>query len=184
MQERIRNVGAKIRAIRSEKNMTLKELSNVTNLSLSLISMIERGEANPSIGSLVAISDALQVSVGELFDDKQSENFQPVVRKHEQAVVQESKGVTRRILVLDNKNKIQMSENTYEPGTASAETTTRHRGMEFGVLIEGSLNIQIEDEVYTMECGDAIYFESHHPHRFINDTKKKARTIWVNIFSE
>ncbi|ATW27772.1 cupin domain-containing protein [Candidatus Formimonas warabiya] len=184
MQDRIRNVGVKIRQIRLEKKMTLKEISDATNLSLSLISMIERGEANPSIGSLIAISDALQVAAGELFDDEQSAVFQPVIRKREQAVLHTSEGVSRRILVLDEKSQIQMAENTYEPGTASAEVTTRHRGKEFGVLIEGSLQIEIDNEVYTLESGDAIYYDSHHPHRFINSSQNRSKTIWVNIFSE
>lgn len=184
MEERIRNIGARIRQIRLEKNMTLKDISKITNLSMSLISMIERGEANPSIGSLIAISSALQVSIGDLANEDPSGNFQPVVRRNEQAVIYTSKGVSHRILILTENNQLQMVENIYAPGTSSSHVATRHRGKEFGVLIEGHLQVEIQDKIYDLEPGDAICFDSHYPHRYINNGNIKSRSIWVNIFSE
>lgn len=182
MHERIRNMGAKIREIRTEKGVTLKEIATSTNLSVSLISMIERGAANPSIGSLIAISDSLQIPASELFGDGSIDAFEPVTRKDEQVIVHVNKGVYRRILIMDEKSSLQMAENTYEPGTTSSITATRHRGKEFGVILEGHLQIEIGGKLYDLESGDSVIFDSQYPHHFINKSKKNCKTIWVNIF--
>jgi transcriptional regulator with XRE-family HTH domain len=184
MQTRIRNMGAKIRQIRREKGVTLKEIAARTNLSVSLISMIERGEANPSIGSLIAISDSLRIPASELFGNESDDALRPVIKKEEQAIVHVNKGVSRRLLVIDQKSNLQMAENTYEPGATSADTATRHRGKEFGVVLEGNLLIEVGGQFYTLEAGDAIIFDPQSPHRFTNKSSKNCKTIWVNIFSD
>lgn len=53
----------RIKSLRIERNLTLKELSDQTGLSLSFISQIERGTSSLSISSLKKISDALGIHI-------------------------------------------------------------------------------------------------------------------------
>ncbi len=64
-----RVIGENIRNNRKEKNLTLKMLSRRTQLSISLLSQIERGESSPSITSLYKIANALNVKMAELLGD-------------------------------------------------------------------------------------------------------------------
>ena len=70
MNDLVKILGNKIRMLRTEKNITLKGLADKVNVTASLISQIERGLANPSISSLKAIADVLEVSVAELLEEK------------------------------------------------------------------------------------------------------------------
>lgn len=64
------SVGDKLRVLRKQNNLTLKELSEKTNLSISFISDIENKRRNPSIDNLKLLANALNVSVSDLLDEK------------------------------------------------------------------------------------------------------------------
>ncbi len=64
-----RHIGETIRGLRKERNLTLKQMSKRTSLSVSLLSQIERAESSASIGSLYKIALALDVRVADLFGD-------------------------------------------------------------------------------------------------------------------
>jgi two-component system OmpR family response regulator len=60
-------IGDTIRTLRKEKELTLKQMSRRTGLSISLLSQIERAESSPSISSLYKISVALDSRIQDLF---------------------------------------------------------------------------------------------------------------------
>jgi DNA-binding NtrC family response regulator len=60
-------IGDTIRTMRKEKELTLKQMSRRTGLSISLLSQIERAESSPSISSLYKIAMALDSRIQELF---------------------------------------------------------------------------------------------------------------------
>ena len=62
----IKAFGEKVREIRISKNFSQEELANLADVPLSQIGRIERGEINPTLSSIVAISDALNVKIKDL----------------------------------------------------------------------------------------------------------------------
>ena len=64
-----RVIGDTIRNLRKEKDLTLKQMSRRTGLSVSLLSQIERAESSASISSLFKVATALDVRITELFGD-------------------------------------------------------------------------------------------------------------------
>jgi DNA-binding XRE family transcriptional regulator len=59
-------LGAAIRELRQKHGRTLKELAPEAGVTWGTLGVIERGEANPTWGTVRAIADALDVSIGEL----------------------------------------------------------------------------------------------------------------------
>jgi transcriptional regulator with XRE-family HTH domain/mannose-6-phosphate isomerase-like protein (cupin superfamily) len=64
-----RSLGAKIRAQRLELNMRIAEIAELTGLTASTISQVERALISPSISTLKKICDAMRIPVGILFED-------------------------------------------------------------------------------------------------------------------
>lgn len=64
-----RVIGETIRNLRKEQGLTLKQMARRTNLSVSLLSQIERAESSASISSLYKVSSALDVRIRDLFGD-------------------------------------------------------------------------------------------------------------------
>jgi XRE family aerobic/anaerobic benzoate catabolism transcriptional regulator len=61
-----RRLAARVKALRAERHQTLKELSAASGLSLRLLALVESGEANPTLASMVELAAALGVDVGVL----------------------------------------------------------------------------------------------------------------------
>jgi DNA-binding NtrC family response regulator len=62
-------IGRNIRELRKERGLTLKQMARRTQLSVSLLSQIERAESSASVSSLFKVSSALDVRIIELFGD-------------------------------------------------------------------------------------------------------------------
>ncbi len=62
-------IGRNIRELRKARGLTLKQMSRRTNLSVSLLSQIERAESSASVSSLFKVATALDVKITDLFGD-------------------------------------------------------------------------------------------------------------------
>ena len=69
--------------------------------------------------------------------------------------------------------------NVVEPGGAS-EDLIRHNGQEFGLVLEGELQLIVADETYEIRVGDAFSFDSDRPHGYRNLGKVTTRILWIN----
>ncbi len=176
----IRELGTRIRTLRLKRRRTLRHLADATGLSVSMVSMVERGQASPSIGTLVAIAAALGVPMVSLFGDG-ARGASPVIRADQQPVVKTRRGVRRRLVIREPDSNVEVAENTYASGTASADVPIRHLGKEMGVLLEGILAVEVGGERYILRPGDAVVIDSARPHRFVNIGKRVARTLWINV---
>ena len=174
-------VGARIRTFRSRQGLTLKEVAERTGVSVSMLSMLERGVASASVGTLVSVSSALGVHMYDLFDHPTEGQVSPVTRRSEQSLVSTSEGATRRVIHHDAQLGVEMAVNEYEPGGASGPQATHHPGRECGVVIQGLLSVELEGQRYDLEPGDSIAYASTRPHRISNQGTQLAVAVWMNI---
>jgi transcriptional regulator with XRE-family HTH domain len=179
--EMLQVVGASVRVARKRQRMTLQDLTDRTGVSVSMLSMLERGLASPSIGTLVSVSSALGLHMAQLFQDASAQASSPVRRRADQVVVQAAEGVSRRLVHTDVEHDLEMVINEYEPGTSSSATPVHHDGMEFGLLLSGTLTVTLDDADYALEPGDGIAYSSATPHVLTNNGMVKARAVWVNV---
>ncbi len=175
-------LGERVQAIRRQRGFILREVSERTGVSIAMLSMIERGRSNPSIGTLHALADAFGIRMSELLHSIEPPDKRSMIRRAEnQDVIRGAEGVERRILIDDPDRGFELAENRYEPGTASARAPLHHLGFEFGLVLEGQLEVTVGDRVHLARTGDAIQLDSSRPHRFRNPGPHVTRTLWVNI---
>jgi transcriptional regulator with XRE-family HTH domain len=179
--ETLQVVGASVRMARKRRRMTLQDLADQTGVSVSMLSMLERGVASPSIGTLVSVSSALGLHMAQLFQDSSAQASSPVRRRADQVVVQAAEGVSRRLVHTDVEHDLELVVNEYEPGTSSSKTPVHHDGMEFGLIVSGTLTVHLDDADYVLETGDGIAYSSSTPHMLTNNGPAKARAVWVNV---
>ncbi len=179
--ETIRKVGSTIRARRKQVNMTLNDLAESTGVSVSMLSMLERGVAGASIGTLVAVASALRLQMHDLFDHPETDEVSPVTPRAAQTEVETSEGVVRRIAHHAADRGLEMAVNEYAPGTASGDKPVHHGGREYGIVISGSLTVELDGTSYKLRAGDAISYDSSTPHRIANEGRSPARAVWVNL---
>jgi transcriptional regulator with XRE-family HTH domain len=180
-EETVAFIGNRIRLLRSQRNLTLQALAEKTGLSSSMLSLVERGKTSPSIGTLVAISSALGAHMSDLFDNRAGKRREPVIRVEDQPVYITAESVKRRIVRTDDERGIELVFNEYEPGTGSGSGLVHHSGHEYGVVLEGTLTVEVDGAEYELDPGDSISYSSQLPHRIQNNGRNHVTAVWINL---
>ena len=176
------DIGNNIREARKRKGLTLAQLAAQCRCSTSLISQIETSAVNPSFSTLKAISDALGISMAMLVASNSFVNgisFSLMTAKERKTLVTEG-GVKFQLLSRGVDLSCEFILNEWPPGTSTGRERYTHDGEECGFLLEGELEVEINDTIHLMQSGDTITLVSSVPHRVSNPGKKKAVAIWVN----
>jgi transcriptional regulator with XRE-family HTH domain len=183
-QETLVALGQRIRELRASQSKTLQSLADAAGLSPSMLSLVERGKASPSLGSLVSICAALGVHMSELFGKGDNGSNRAVIRRLEdQPHFQTAKGVLRRVVQSDPKTRVELVVNQIDPHTATHTRTRPHAGYEFGLVLEGAITVEFDATSYELATGDSIRYESTIPHRLANNGEEPATVVWVNLYS-
>lgn len=176
------DLGSQIRYHRRRKKLTLRQVAENAGCSAVFISQIERNLASPSIATLKRIANALEVSIISLIQAEADAAVadQVVTRKKDRIEFKfPHTEVYSQLLATNIRNKqMQPLYKVVKPG-AGSEGTYRHDGEELGVLLEGTLELTVDDTVYRLEAGDAFYFDSSRRHGYRNSGTASARLIWV-----
>jgi transcriptional regulator with XRE-family HTH domain len=174
-------IGSRIRNLRKMKSMSLRALAASTGMSMSMLSLVERGKTSPSIGTLIAICSALEVHMGDLLAPRLLGKVEPVSRLEEQPVFRTKQGVERRVLRDDRLNGVEIAVNEYAARTGSAPVPVRHEGYEYGIVLDGELTVELDGNIHKLRGGDLICYDSGRGHRIWNYTGRRARALWINL---
>ncbi|CAN5534649.1 MerR family transcriptional regulator [soil metagenome] len=156
--------GERLRRLRLKAHKTLKEVSEATGLSISFISALERGGSGASVASLRLLADTYGTNMRKLFG-ADLEQSSPLVRREDRPVMQWANSVQFEEMATGEKS-MDPSYIRVPPGTGS-EGFYSHSGEEFVYVISGTLHVELKDqETYSVEPGDTLYFPSTVPHRW------------------
>ncbi len=107
-----------------------------------MLSLVERGRAPPSIGSLIVIANSLGITMSDLMASDEARQDKLVVHFSDVPIVETAKHVVRRLLRDDRERGISIALNEYAPQTGSAEQPISHSGFEYGFILEGELSFE------------------------------------------
>jgi transcriptional regulator with XRE-family HTH domain len=175
-------IGHRIRKARTDRGMTtLQAIADVSGLSPSMLSLVERGRASPSIGSLIVIANALGITMSDLVSTPEVREDRLVVRAGDAPIVATAKHVVRRLLREDRERGVSVALNEYQPHTGSTERPIAHEGFEYGFILEGQLTVEVDGTSHQLGAGDLIAYDSRRQHKIWNHGTQKVRTLWFNM---
>lgn len=176
-------VGQRIRRLRREAELSLRGLAAGAGCSVSVLSRIENGQANPSLSMLHAIVNALNSNIRELFDDTDTDNTK--VMKADERPTMALHGESGPAVFLEqllphgSSERLQANIHVVEPN-ASTEGAISHDGEELGYVLEGGLELTVDGVSYQLNKGDSFFFLSDLPHGYRNVGSNTAKILWVN----
>jgi transcriptional regulator with XRE-family HTH domain len=177
--ERGANVlGDGIRAERQRQALTLAQLAERAELSISALSQIERGVTDPSIGSLRRIAGALKVPFFQFLVDPDVP--QPVVRKAQRRTIRfPDRALEYQLLTPNLRGPFEVLSLELTPGAASGEEALGHDSEECLLVLRGSVRVELATQVYQLDDGDAISIQRNIPHRVVNAGAVAAEVITI-----
>jgi quercetin dioxygenase-like cupin family protein len=144
-----------------------------------MLSQMERGTVNPSVGTLFRLAECLNTTTDSFFQPDGNPATDVVVRKESRARIELSGGIAWERLTPTDEHDFEFMETEYPPGAVSAPEMLRHPGRDYGVVLEGTLEVQVGFTTHRLGPGDSIAFDASLPHRLSNPGPDTARTIWV-----
>lgn len=166
-----------IKALRHERKLTLKELSTKTDLSVSFLSQVERGDSSPAITSLNKIAEALDVDITYFFTPQKTEDFKISFKTSEPLKVEHSEQIMYR-MSSDFENRA-LENYLIEIPVGTRNEEVRHVGEEMYYLIEGKLTVYVNNKRYELERNDVLHFPSNIPHHYENNGDTVAKILCV-----
>jgi len=167
---------------RKAANMTIREFSQYSGISTSLISQIERNQANPSLSVLELISKALHVPLYTLFiNDIDTDSL--ISRKNDRKKVyrKDDKHIVYDLLTPDfMKAHIEVLMMDIKSNSKTTDTHYSHSDKEeIAVIMSGELDIDLDGKIYSISEGDLVRIPPNLKHRFINDSDTDASVLFI-----
>ncbi|MCM3568103.1 helix-turn-helix domain-containing protein [Neobacillus mesonae] len=169
--------GAKIRILRLAQKLSLKELSERSGVSTSMISQIERGTTDPTLTTLYKLCKGLEVSISSLLES--DEDSTHIIRKNNRRTLRFPQSHSQyQFLTPISEGTLEMIMIYLEPGQEDTQLV-EHTGEECGYILKGKMTVILGDKEYILHEGDSIRFKSAIPHRFFNHSEETAISIWA-----
>jgi transcriptional regulator with XRE-family HTH domain len=171
-------VGPRIRSLRLQRKLTLKDVADKAGITPSALSQIERDHSNPSLGSLKAIASALGTTIGHLIPSS-APSDRLVVRAAARKRLSPRRGITYELLSPDLSGQIEFILSVYAPGATTGDEAFAYPAEQCGVVLDGVADVTLYDTVHRLQAGDSIRFDCSVPHRIANPGRKQLRCIWA-----
>ncbi|MBI9013562.1 MAG: helix-turn-helix transcriptional regulator [Clostridiales bacterium] len=177
-------IGINLKKMREERGYSIGKLSEIVQVSKSMLSQIEKGETNPSVGTIWKIANGLRISFTSLLNEP-TETFK-VVRKSQ----------IKRLTQEDEKYAIYpyfpySSDKKFEMYSVELEADSEHyseahvKGVEeYFMVTKGEIQVQIGVEEITLNTGDAINFLAEKEHRYINQNNEISTGVIILYYND
>ncbi len=167
------DIGSKLRELRRARNLTLRSVAQEIGFSIALLSQIEKNNISPPIPTLSKLAKFFNVKMSSLFAEKDEPRKYEIIRKNER------KTVSHVVSHTGNRHphsyesfsaKMRTKKMTPFLITLSIEnlenTTYSCQGESFVFILQGTLEMQLNNQEIALGEGDCIYFDTSLEHRF------------------
>lgn len=160
-------IGKRIKALRSEKGITLEQLSKQTGFTKGYLSKVEKSKKAPPVSTLGNIAQAFNVTISSLLGEESSRTSLCLVRRGERPLIARDGtafGYSYEAMAYNYPNKIMEPFILTLPLGRKKKTLYQHEGEEILFVIQGSMKFIHGTEEYIVNEGDCVYFDSSIPH--------------------
>ena len=179
------DLGGRLKQLRTKQGLSQKELAGMVGVTPSSISQIESNLIYPSLPALFKMAQIFNVDTGYFFH-KESAGQRPSVFSGSGKVVRFSDlpkdSISGRLLLpVDLSSPIEPYLLEIPGGAKLPHHFFIHKGEEFGFLVEGELQVTIQNTAKHLSPGDVIYLTRHIPSQWKNPGKQTARLLWLKV---
>ncbi|MBC9936087.1 MULTISPECIES: helix-turn-helix domain-containing protein [unclassified Leucobacter] len=171
-----RTIGVRVRAERTLRGWTLDQLAAAAGVSRRMVVNVEQGTVNPSVGTLLRLSDALGVGLPALVEPPASREPQ-VTRRGDGAVLWsgESGGTGVLVAGTESPDVVELWDWTLAAGERHASEAHAAGTRELLHVLSGAIRVEAAGAVFELGAGDSLSFRGDADHAYANPHQDPAR---------
>jgi transcriptional regulator with XRE-family HTH domain len=179
-----RHIGQRLRALRNGRGLSLEALSAASGVSRSMLSQIEREQANPTLAITLRIGQAFGMSIGEFVGEPGASSSVVVIRGEDRAYHyrSDSQCRIRTLSPLNLEKDVEFYEVRLAPQGALRSGAHFSGTREFVTVVTGQIEVQSGDDVERLAPGDSATYRADVAHALINVGATEAVAHLVDIF--
>jgi transcriptional regulator with XRE-family HTH domain len=179
-----RHLGGRVKHLRAARGWSLESLANASGVSRSMLSQIEREEANPTLAVTLRIARAFGLTLGELIEMPGAASAVTVIRANDHAYHYRSDKDCRirTLSPLNLEKDIEFYEVRLQPGGALRSSPHFEGTREFLTLQKGRLRIESANDAEELNPGDSASYRADVPHALINAGKTEAVVFLIVVY--
>ncbi|WP_285295043.1 helix-turn-helix domain-containing protein [Aureimonas altamirensis] len=184
VQTRIDRFGQRIKSLRKDRGLTVRDLAARCGVAASTISKVENARMSPTYDIILRLALGLGAEMETLFVDEATS-----MRSGRRSVTRAGGGARIEAQHYDYEMlSADVSNKRFHPIVAtigmgesiSSRDYVRHAGEEFVYVLSGRVRILTElYEPLTLDVGDSCYFDSAMAHVLVSDGPGNATVLWV-----
>lgn len=179
-----RHLGSRVKHLRAGRGWSLEALANASGVSRSMLSQIEREQANPTLAVTLRIARAFGLTLGELLELPGAASTVTVIRADDHAYHYRSdKNCRIRTLSPLNLEKdVEFYEVRLQPGGALRSSPHFEGTREFLTVQRGRLRVESAGDTEELNAGDSASYRADVPHALVNVGKTEAVLFLIVIY--
>lgn len=179
-----RHLGSRVKQLRAERGWSLEALARASGVSRSMLSDIEREQANPTLAVTLRIARAFGLSLGELLESPGVSSGITVIRADDRAYLYRSdRDVQIRTLSPLNLEKdVELYEIRLQTGGALRSAPHYEGTREFLAVQKGQVRVESAGEAEALGVGDSATYRADVPHAIVNTGRGEAAVFLVVIY--
>jgi transcriptional regulator with XRE-family HTH domain len=173
-----RTIGARVKNERQSRKWTLDQLASHSGVSRRMVVNVEQGLANPSVGTLLRLSDALGVSLPALVEPPTTQQAK-VTRAGAGAALWTGENGGRGILMASSNSPqaFELWEWVLMPGDSHSSEAHSAGTQELLHVLEGEITITVASETFVLGTGDSLAFPGDEDHTYNNASHEPTRFV-------
>lgn len=179
-----RHLGARVKQLRATRGWSLEGLANASGVSRSMLSQIEREQANPTLAVTLRIAQAFGMTLGELLEVPGASSAVTVIRANDHAFHYRSDKFSRvrTLSPLNLEKDVEFYEVQLQPGGALRSSAHFEGTREFLTVQKGQVRVESAADAEDLGPGDSATYRADVPHAIINLGKGEAIVFLVDIY--
>jgi transcriptional regulator with XRE-family HTH domain len=179
-----RHLGTRVKRLRTERGWSLEALANASGVSRSMLSQIEREQANPTLAVTLRIARAFGMALGELLQMPGATSSVTVIRRDDGAYHYRSDAdcTIRTLSPLNLEKDVEFYEVRLKTGGALRSAPHFEGTREFLTVQEGQVRVESGSDQETLHRGDSANYRADGPHAIVNTGRNEAVLFLVDIY--
>lgn len=180
--EIFQTVGRRIRQLRTEHHLTLDELSNRSGVSRRMITMLEAGETNASLGTLDKLARALEIDFYLMITGQTVAPLSPEATREVTPLWEDGHGSTARLLISHSRASVTELWQWHLVGGARYQAEADPPGSEEILLVsKGRLVVEVGDRRYPITAGGYLRLPSDVPYAYANPGRDDVHFVRIIV---